>query len=70
MGVYVTEKQKNKVKFIEEMLEITFEGDIKNLDDVGSFISEYYADAQEELERQNDLMSEAISDYYSQYEFN
>lgn len=70
MAAYVTEKQRNTVKFIEKMLEITFEGNIKSLDDVGSFISEYHADAQEELERQNDLMSEAISDYYSQYDFN
>lgn len=40
-----TEQQRSEVQLCEEMLNITFEGDLFNSDDVNPFLAEYLDDA-------------------------
>ena len=40
-----TEQQRSEVQLCEEMLNITFEGDLFNPDDVNPFLAEYLDDA-------------------------
>lgn len=64
----VTERQKKAVVFIEEILDIDFEGDINNYRQVSDFLNEYLEDAKELNEYYNSIVLENSDilnkDYY------
>ena len=64
----VTERQKKAIVFIEEILDVDFEGDINNYRQVSDFLSKYLEDAKELNEYYHSIILENSDildkDYY------
>lgn len=54
-----------KIELIEEILGISFEGDVNNLEDVEAFIDEYYEYAMDEKEERESRYSESLHQIFS-----
>jgi phage/plasmid-associated DNA primase len=63
----VTERQKKAVVFIEEILDIDFEGDINNYRQVSNFLNEYLEDAKELYAYNNSIILENCDILYKDY---
>ena len=63
----VTERQKKAVVFIEEILDVNFEGDINNYRQVSDFLSEYLEDAKELYAYNNSIILENCDILYKDY---
>lgn len=63
----VTERQKKAIVFIEEILDIDFEGDRNNYKQVSSFLNEYLEDAKKLNEYNNSIILENSNILYKDY---
>lgn len=63
----VTERQKKAVVFIEEILNVDFEGDINNYRQVSNFLNEYLEDAKELYAYNNSIILENCNILYKDY---
>ena len=63
----VTERQKKAVVFIEEILDVDFEGDINNYRQVSDFLNEYLEDAKELYAYNNSIILENCDVLYKDY---
>ena len=63
----VTECQKKAVVFIEEILDVDFEGDINNYKQVSDFLNEYLEDAKKLNEYNNSIILENCDILYKDY---
>jgi phage/plasmid-associated DNA primase len=63
----VTERQKKAVVFIEEILDVDFEGDINNYRQVSNFLNEYLEDAKELYIYNNSIILENCDILYKDY---
>jgi hypothetical protein len=63
----VTERQKKAIVFIEEILDIDFEGDRNNYKQVSAFLNEYLEDAKKLNEYNNSIILENSNILYKDY---
>lgn len=60
----VSQKQRNAVKFCEQLCSTRFEGDIENYHDVSTFLDKYFSKAKQKVEEYRQRSFEYYQEVY------